>query len=72
MKVLNKKFWVLHQDGAILNKDYKEEQSGECNVGAGIKAAEFDTLAEMTIFVEENGLTLKNEENNFTAIPNNV
>ena len=54
---LTKKFWVLHQSGAILNEDYREPQNGECNVGAGIDSAEFDTIEDLEKYVMENGLT---------------
>lgn len=55
---LTKKFWVLHQKGAILNKDYKEIQRGECNVGDGISAFESDELTDIERFIAENELSL--------------
>ena len=61
---LTKKFWVLHQDGAILNKDYKEAQSGECNVGDGVNAFESDELTEVDRFIAENSLILLDRNEN--------
>ena len=60
---LTKQFWVLHQDGAILNKDYRDIQSGECNVGAGILSAEFDTIEDLEAYVMKNSLYLQDEKN---------
>jgi len=62
MTTLTKKYWVRYQGNEILNEDYKDEQSGFCNVGAGIESAEFDTLEELELFVSENGLILKQSE----------
>lgn len=58
---LTKKFWVLHQNGAILNKDYTEIQSGECNVGDGINAFESEEITEIERFIAENNLIIKDE-----------
>lgn len=62
---LTKKFWVLHQNGAILNNDYKEMQRGECNVGDGIYAFESDELTDIERFITENALSLSatNQQN---------
>ena len=62
MKTLTKKYWVRYQGNEILNEDYKDEQTGYCNVGAGIESAEFDTIEELETFVIENGLILKQTE----------
>ena len=62
MKTLTKKYWLRYLGNEILNEDYKEEQSGYCNVGAGIESAEFDTLEELESFIAAKKLILVNKE----------
>ena len=59
---LSKKYWVLFVGKEIKNADYLEEQTGFCNVGAGIESAEFDTKNELIQFVGENELVYNEPE----------
>lgn len=62
MKVLSKKFWVLYIGTQIKNADWNQEQTGFCNVGAGLDSAEFDTIEEIEQFVSDNSLVYIDED----------